>query len=68
MPHSALCRLDAIRVLSSADVWERVVEWWSGSGWLVNGMQGFRQSALLSSNPVTPLKRLGQPLSPVRYS
>jgi hypothetical protein len=29
-----------IRVLSSVDVWERVVNWWGVNGWLVNGMQG----------------------------
>jgi hypothetical protein len=41
-PHAALCDLDAIRVMSSADMWEQVGVWWCASGWLVNGMQELR--------------------------
>src|SRR5215207_739927 len=41
-PHAAPCGLDAISVVSSVDVGERVDEWWCVSGWLVNGMQGVR--------------------------
>ena len=60
MPHSAPCRLDAIRVLSRADVWERVLEWWGANGWLVNGMQEVRQPALL---PATRSRRCGDLVS-----
>jgi hypothetical protein len=50
-PHAAPRCQSAIHVLSSADVRRHVDEWWWGSGWLVNGMQGVRGSNPLSSTP-----------------
>lgn len=41
-PRHASCRLDSIRVLSCADVRERMGKEWGGNGWLVNGMQEVR--------------------------
>jgi hypothetical protein len=66
MPYAAQRRLIDICLLASANRSQRIGTRRGAKGWLVNGMQGVRWSALLPATR-SPLKRLGQPLSPVRY-